>query len=516
MRILIRKGTPSRIRTKDHLNNQCVLFNELYENLLKVFSEINTAFIFIDAATNELLYVNEVFCRMVGFKTEEIFRKSLLVDLIPKKNLENFISTLKNVSLHLNHTYSFTSVLERKDNKKITVEITARGFVMNGQSQIVMIIKNVTKIISDNLMKNLMEEALQESERRYRSIIENVKDYAIFLIDNNGMIISWNLGAEKTLGYKEEEIILKKFNLLFKSDDDIAGNASDLLEKARQTGYAQKEIRLFKKDRSNLWASLTITSLNGNESNPETYSVIIRDLTKYKVSEELLHEQEIQLRSLAKHLQDAREEEKLRIARELHDEFSQMLTVLRMDLSLLSNTISKNVVEPYKRISLLEKISSISELLEKTIRSTRRIISELRPAVLDELGLYTAIQWQAQEFENRTGIRSKIIKLQHDLKLDNDTSTAIFRILQEGLTNIAKHSGASSAVISLKVKKDNLILEITDNGTGIDENKQRAPTSTGLIGIRERVMALNGNFEIHSNKDEGTQLRVAIPYNPEN
>jgi PAS domain S-box-containing protein len=435
-----------------------------------------------------------------------------MTEFIDKDELDKFNSDLSIIRDGTKHVHTFKTSIERKDNKKCSVEINARKMNINSKPKILMIMRDVTQIVSKNLLGKLKNEALQESEKRYRSLIRNVENYAIFLVNHDGIITSWNTGAEIVLGYKEHEIFRKKFSALFPRERRDFGKPVDLLNKAGKDAHFETDTYLVKKNGERLWASITITRIDNGKLNHVDFSIIIRDLTENKLAEDRMHEQEVQLRALAKHLQDAREEERLRIARELHDEFSQMLTVLRMELTVLSSTISKTVKEPYKRISLLDKISSISELLENTIRSTRRIIAELRPAVLDELGLNTAIQWQTQEFENRTSIRCKIAKLEPDIELDKQTSTAIFRILQEGLTNVAKHARATNVIISLSVENEKLLLEIKDNGKGIDQMKLKSPTSTGLLGIRERVVALNGNFEIHSEENSGTRLLISIPY----
>ena len=505
----------NKIREEDISKTRALMYNELYELFLMTLSEMNTGLAIVDSAKKEFQFVNKTFCKMCGYESNEIFKLTSLLKLFGNTDVENFKTELSKILKPEKPIHIFNSALTKKNKKKINAEFIVRRFNMHDKDQVIIVVRDITETVSKNLMKKLMEESLQVSERHYRSLIENVKDYAIFMLDFEGRIISWNEGAERIMGFKEKEIIFRKFFDFFPVNSENVIDSASLLEKAKDDEHVELELHLLKKDGGKIWASVTITKLITKDSETGTFSIIIRDLTKNKKSEELLHEQENQLRSLAKHLQDAREEERLRIARELHDEFSQMLTVLRMDLTVLGRTISKTVTEPLKRISLLEKISSISDLLERTIRSTRRIITELRPAVLDELGLYTAIQWQAQEFENRTGIRCKIIKLQYDINLDKHTSTAIFRIFQEGLTNVAKHSSATNVVISLKVIDDKLLLEIKDNGTGIDKNKLRAPTSTGLLGIRERVMALNGSFEIQSENDQGTRLLVFVPYKQE-
>lgn len=303
------------------------------------------------------------------------------------------------------------------------------------------------------------------------SSIEDVKDLANFRLDSNKCIASWNVGAERLMGYGDDEVIGSEF-LSFVSDDDGRSEFRTFFEKSGKEHRVEIDAWLVGKSKKKFWAEVTLVTIFEETSEESTgYTVVIHDLSDRKMADDMLLESEKQLRALATHLQAAREEERTRIAREMHDEFGQMLTALRIDLSILERMISKTVKEPLSRISLVEKISSISELLEKTIRSTRKIITELRPAVLDELGLLTAIQWQALEFENRTGIRCRIARLQHDINLDQNSSTSIFRILQEGLTNAAKHASPASVTITLQVIGENLVLELADDGGGMEEGK---------------------------------------------
>ena len=357
-------------------------------------------------------------------------------------------------------------------------------------------------------------------EKESLPVIDDIKGFASFKLDAERRIASWNTGTERLTGYKEEEMIGSEFLSLI-PDDDAKAKLDTFFKKSISkslTGGDENRFELDvwltgKSDRK-IWAEITLTSVVDESGELSGYEVVLHDMSDRKMAEDMLLENEKQLRALATHLQAAREEERTRIAREMHDEFGQMLTAVRMDLSILERMISKNVKEPLNRMSLIEKLSSISELLEKTIRATRRIITELRPAVLDELGLLTAIQWQALEFENRTGIRCRIARLQHDLVLDQNASTNIFRILQEALTNAAKHASPANVIINFHVVGENLMLEISDDGKGMEQERQKDPTSTGLTGIRERVMALNGRFEVSSRRGEGTTLRVSIPYKP--
>ena len=500
-----KKDEQTKIGTEKKINQE----HEVYENLLQIQGQLGVGFIVLDNDSLQPIYVNKTFCSFCGYQPNEILELSTFLTLLETDNIPHFINELQRKEKDKKNLSTFIATVLMKDGKNRDLTFTVKKFTKNHNSQIILIVHDMVDLSNH---ESIAHDSLVESENRFRALIEDVKDYAIFMIDSDAKIISWNAGAERMLGYKEDEVIWKKFSFLISGRENNAAEISSLFNMAKWENRVEKELWLEKKNREKLWAALTFTKLINNSSTSLNYSVIIRDLTKSKDTEDQLLENEKQLRSLASHLQAVREEERTRIARELHDEFSQMLTALRMDLTILGRMISKSVTEPYSKMSLHEKISSISELLETTIRSTRKIITELRPAVLDELGLLTAIQWQAQEFENRTGIRCKILRLQKNIDLNQNSSTAIFRIFQEALTNVARHSEANNVTIELYIGDGVLTLEITDDGKGMDESKQKDPTSTGILGIRERVLALGGQFEIKSQKGKGTKLIVIIPY----
>jgi len=223
------------------------------------------------------------------------------------------------------------------------------------------------------------------------------------------------------------------------------------------------------------------------------------------LDEEELRDSREQLRNLTAHIQSTREGERTSIAREIHDELGQALTALKMDLSFLSPKLPKG------QKSLIERTESMSELIDTTIQTMQRISSELRPGMLDDLGLSAAIEWQAGEFQNRTEIQCEIIMDPADIILDQERSTAIFRIFQETLTNVARHSKATQVKVSLKKKGSKLELKVRDNGKGITEEQISDPKSFGLIGIRERAQFLGGRIEIKRIKGKGTTLTAWIP-----
>jgi signal transduction histidine kinase len=223
-------------------------------------------------------------------------------------------------------------------------------------------------------------------------------------------------------------------------------------------------------------------------------------------AEEQLRQSHEQLRALSVHLQSVREEERTRIAREVHDELGQALTSCKLDLSWISHRL------PRESRSLLQRTKQLSEYIDATIAMVRRISSELRPGVLDHLGLAAALEWQANEFQNRTGIKCEVDAHLRDAPLSQELNTAFFRIFQETLTNIIRHAGATHVSVHLKERAGRIVLQVKDNGRGISPAEILSPGSLGLLGMRERAALLGGDFKIDSpRRTGGTQVTVSIP-----
>lgn len=212
------------------------------------------------------------------------------------------------------------------------------------------------------------------------------------------------------------------------------------------------------------------------------------------------------LRNLSAHIDAVREGERTSIAREIHDELGQALTAIKMDVSWLKNRLVEDEV-------LHSKAEEIISLVDQTIQSVKRISQELRPGVLDDLGLAAAIEWGAREFEKRTGIKCEFRCDAETVPLDRNRATAIFRIFQEALTNVARHAQATRVTITLTDSGGVIVLTVKDNGRGISKAEMRDPNSYGLIGMRERVEFLGGRFSITGVSGKGTTLTVAIPLN---
>ncbi|MGE5438249.1 MAG: histidine kinase [Bacteroidota bacterium] len=212
-----------------------------------------------------------------------------------------------------------------------------------------------------------------------------------------------------------------------------------------------------------------------------------------------------QLRNLSSRIQSIREEERTMIAREIHDELGQVLTVLKIQISLFANKLRDD--QKY----LKEKIESASKVIDKTVESVQRISAKLRPGILDDLGLIPAIEWQAQDFQKSTGIKCDLSLPKEEIEMDEEKSTAIFRIFQEALTNVARHADASLISVFMGISGRNLVLEVTDDGKGITGQQLYDPRSLGLLGMKERAYILGGSVVISGEPGRGTSVKVAMP-----
>src|SRR3954465_8658648 len=217
---------------------------------------------------------------------------------------------------------------------------------------------------------------------------------------------------------------------------------------------------------------------------------------------ERLREPEEKLRRLAAHLISVREEERAHIAREIHDELGQVLTGLKMEVTWLAKRLREK--------PLVEKTDSMCKLIDTTVQTVRKIATGLRPEMLDDMGLVAAVGWQAKEFQKRTGIRCRA-KLPPEVKFDMDISTTMFRIFQEILTNVARHSRATRVDIELIVSEERLGLEVTDNGVGITDSDVSGKKSLGLLGMHERALLFGGDVKITGTPGHGTRVSVSIP-----
>jgi signal transduction histidine kinase len=211
-----------------------------------------------------------------------------------------------------------------------------------------------------------------------------------------------------------------------------------------------------------------------------------------------------ELRRLSNYLQDIREEERTHIAREIHDELGQLITVMKMDVSWLNSKLSTSDE------AIRGKLKDLNALMDGVVHSVRKIASELRPGILDDLGLAAAIEWHLREFQKRSGIHYLFIETGNDESLPDSVKTGLFRIFQECVTNIARHSKAKQIRVNLKIEKDEVTMKIRDDGVGFDQQDVTGKSSLGILGMKERAAQINGDFKINSHPGSGTDISLQL------
>jgi PAS domain S-box-containing protein len=335
------------------------------------------------------------------------------------------------------------------------------------------------------------------------SIVNSSED-AIISKSLDDIITTWNKGAEKLFGYSSSETIGKNISMLLPSER--LNEEFEINEKIRAGDSIEHfETERLKKDGDKIYVSLTVSPIKNVYGVIIGASKIARDITERREAEEKLHHSYENLRDLASHLQNIREEERIQIARDIHDELGQQLTGLKMDFTWL---IKKIVV---KDDVIEEKINEMIRLIDETIISVRRISANLRPNILDDLGLVTALQWHSAEVEKRFGIKINFVSEFDVVEVPVAIATGLFRIYQEALTNAVRHANAHEVSGTLQMVNNKIILQIQDDGKGIDLDNDLKKKSFGLLGIKERAFVMGGQYELKSSPGKGTQILVSVP-----
>ncbi|MDD5100717.1 MAG: PAS domain-containing sensor histidine kinase [Syntrophales bacterium] len=343
---------------------------------------------------------------------------------------------------------------------------------------------------------------LEELEALESSILDAIPHAVIGL--HNRVFNFANNAVKSVFGWRPEELIGKDVRLLYRNDreyEEIADLFYGALEKQR-TFHTEFPCR--RKDGVEIICMVRASRI-GETLRERRIVVTYEDITERIQAEKELEHSRQELRNLSAHQQTVREEERTRIAREIHDELGQTLTALKMDIAWMKGRLPAGV-KP-----LHEKMRQMSTLADATIETVHRIATELRPGLLDDLGLAAAIEWQAADFQNRSGIACSALLAADDLELDRDLATALFRIFQETLTNIARHAGATRTEVRLERNGDGIVLTVADNGRGITKKQSENDRAFGIIGMRERAHLWGGELSIAGSRNEGTKVTVAIP-----
>jgi PAS domain S-box-containing protein len=377
--------------------------------------------------------------------------------------------------------------------RSVTVSRASDGGVIGYQS-----------VFHDITERKRAEAALRESEEKYRELFDQ-SIAPISLISPDGRLIEANDAWFRLFGYSREDMVSFLAVNLFPSPE----MREDLLRRLLDSGsLVDDESRVKTKDGTPIDVLRSMSIRYNPDGSVFGFQTVWRDVTELKHTRDELFASREQLRRLAFRIQEAREEERTTIAQELHDHCGQQLTALRLDLDSLTRS------GPPEGDTALVRIRGIKQLVDRMSQEVRRLISEMRPGMLDDLGLCAAIEWQAGQFSERTGIACGFILTADDARLPATASTALFRVLQELLSNVARHAGATSVNVSLTSDSDSVCLRVADNGRGITDEELGSSTSLGILGMRERIRACNGTVDFHSKSGTGTTVTITVPIQP--
>jgi PAS domain S-box-containing protein len=362
------------------------------------------------------------------------------------------------------------------------------------------------------------EKTLLLAEQPFRLLIEAVQDYAIFTLDAGGRVNSWNVGAQRLKGYQASEILGQHFSVFYPLEDIAKGKPQRELQIAASDGRIEDEGWRLRKDGSRFWANVVITATKDVNGRVIGFSKVTRDFTErmqtqqaLQDSQRKLQESEHSLRELSFHLLRTQDEERQRIGRDLHDSLGQYLSVLKMKLDCLVAGSAK------MRPDELVELAQCTQITEDALTEVRTISYLLYPPMLEEMGLKSAISWYLDGFTKRSGIKITFDVSPGLGRLAPDVELALFRVLQESLTNVHRHSGSPTAVVRLSFKDDAFVLQIADQGKGSHLGKFENPgqdwmgaLGVGLRGMRERMRQIEGNLELWSSS-QGTTVTASVP-----
>jgi two-component system sensor histidine kinase UhpB len=348
-----------------------------------------------------------------------------------------------------------------------------------------------------------VEEALRDASVRLELSVQ-ASGIGLWDWELGTSTVSYSPEWKAMLGYEPDEITSNQSEWRTRLHPDDATRVTVLLASYIRdpVGYYQAEYRLRHRDGSYRWIQSQGRLYYDAEGRPWRMMGCIIDVTERRGMEE-------QLRALAAHLQSARDEEGERISRELHDELGAKLTAMKLDISWLDRHAGRLIPAPEAE-PIRQRLRTITETIDSTVQSVRKVCRDLRPGVLDQLGLVAAIEWQAAEFQTRTGIACQL-DLPEALEVEPAQATAIFRIVQELLTNVARHARATEVRIEIQRTERDLLLEVMDNGCGLPSDALARNDRYGLMGVRERVFAAGGVVDFQSAPEAGTRVEVQIP-----
>jgi PAS domain S-box-containing protein len=451
------------------------------ENFQQLFESSPDAIAMLDTA-DRVITVNKGFEKLFQYSLNEIKNKSLNDVIIPKDRIQESIDLLNRVAG--GKTFHVETKRQRKDGSLVDVSIVGYPIIIDS------LYVGLYAIYTDITERKLSENLIRKSEMQFRLVWENSAD-GMRLTDEHGVVIAVNKAFCRMVGKNKEEIEEKPLSIIYEKEQQahIQKNYHESFISRAVSPHLIREVILW--DGKKIWFEVSNSFFEFEGQIPLQLS-IFRNISESKLLEKELINSKEQLRALTSRLQNIREGERLELSRELHDNVGQILTALQMDISFLE----KNIINRNRKINpqiIKKKFSGITELLNSTIDIIREISTNLRPAILDSFGLISTIEWYLKEFQKKSGIVCNFISEVKKIKLNPHISIMAYRILQEALTNIIRHSQATLVEVRFKKSQSKIILEIKDNGIGISNDALYNVNSLGLSGMRERALSINGD-----------------------
>lgn len=387
----------------------------------------------------------------------------------------------------------------------------------NKLARLVPVIERELRDAATRRERSQAQERLRENERLLDGITAALGE-GIFVLNSAGVLVFMNPEAERLLDWAARELRGKDMHRLIHAQKPdgtpLPESCCGILGVLRDGKVYRTSDDVFARKDGSLVPVSFVASPIIKDGNVAAVAVAFQDIGQRKQAEQDLLESREQLRELSAHLQTVREEERTRIARELHDELGQMLTGVKLDAKWLGNRLSG------EQPDVVGKIGAMSQLIDGTLDAMRRVAADLRPMMLDDLGLAAAIEWLAEDFGERTGIGTRLeMDVEDGLydgvgtngELDTEVATTAFRIVQECLTNAARHAQAGQVLILLECHHGKLVLMVSDNGKGMPPAGKGKSSSLGIIGMRERIRGVGGKFYLFSIPGDGTTVLAIIP-----
>jgi PAS domain S-box-containing protein len=384
--------------------------------------------------------------------------------------------------------------LVTRDGREIAVEHSAAP-ILAGKGNVIGVVL---------VFRDVAERRQEQIETAEQAALLELTQDSVFVIDMDGVVLFWSRGAEVMFGYTKKQAAGKTAHELLHTE--FPRQFAEITEELIRVGHWEGDIVKTAKDGRRVVVAGRWALQWGKRDQAPRVLVINSDITERKHTEETLLLQREQLRALAERLQWVREEDRKRVARDLHDQIGQILTAIKMDMVWMIRHLPKS------ETLVLNRLTESIQLIDNGVKAVRTICSGLRPGILDDIGLAAAIEWEASEFAARNGVRCQVSVPPVDLHLDGDRATATFRIFQECLTNVIRHAQATSVRIDLSQEDESILLVVEDDGIGFHESSiSNTFGSLGLLGMKERAQFCGGNVEIASSPGKGTTVTVRVP-----